>query len=219
MDVQGLYQGSSSNVGDLAWGFTLVFRRSFSTSQDNPIIVSSSLRSRWRLWLAAAVLLLTLGYGGVLMHPRSSNAQADSINQPGQLLMIEQRAWLGDRWIYFEVAHTTAEQAMGLMFRTDLSRDRGMVFPFDPPRPVRFWMRNVTISLDMLFVRSGEIIAISSDVPPCTTPTCPTYGPDHEIDHVIELAGGTAEQLGIAVGDRVEFEPIDPEPPSWVTTP
>lgn len=179
------------------------------------IIVSFSFRSRWRLWLAFTVLFLTLSYGSLVMHPKYSTAQADSIDSSGQLLAIKQRAWLGDRWIYFEVARTTSEQAMGLMFREHLSRDRGMVFPFDPPRPVRFWMRNVSISLDMLFVRAGEIIAISSDVPPCTTPTCPTYGPDLEIDHVIELAGGTAERFGIAVGDRVELEAIDPSPPEW----
>lgn len=181
--------------------------------------MSSLPRSRWRLWLAATVLLFVLGYSGVLRHPLASHAQADRTHPAGQLLMIEQRAWLGDRWLYFEVARTTAEQSMGLMFRTELSRDRGMVFPFDPPRPVRFWMRNVAISLDMLFVRSGEIIAISHDVPPCTTPTCPTYGPDQEIDHVIELAGGTAELFEIGVGDRVEFESIDPRPPTWVNVP
>jgi uncharacterized protein len=181
--------------------------------------VSALFRSRWRLWLAFTVLVLTLSYGSLVMHPNQGMAQADSLAPSGQLLVIEQRAWLGDRWIYFEVARTTSEQAMGLMFRTHLSRDRGMVFPFDPPRPVRFWMRNVSISLDMLFVHAGKIIAISSDVPPCTTPTCPTYGPDHEIDHVIELAGGTAELLGIAVGDRVELEAIDPSPPAWVTLP
>lgn len=181
--------------------------------------MSFSFRSRWRLWLAVTVLFLTISYGSLVIHPQHGTAQADSVVPSGQLLTIDQRAWLGDRWIYFEVARTPSEQAMGLMFRTHLSRDRGMVFPFDPPRPVRFWMRNVSIPLDMLFVHAGEIIAISSDVPPCTTPTCPTYGPDPEIDHVIELAGGTAELLGIAVGDRVELEAIDSRPPAWVTSP
>lgn len=178
--------------------------------------MSSSFRSRLLALLALTFVVATVMYGEIEMRPLPGQAQTEGVEQSGQLLAIEQRAWLGDRWIYFEVARTTSEQAMGLMFREHLSRDRGMIFPFDPPRPVRFWMRNVSLPLDMLFVRAGEIIAISSDVPPCTTPTCPTYGPDREIDHVIELVGGTAERLGIAVGDRVEFNLIDPTPPDWV---
>ncbi|WP_293156225.1 MULTISPECIES: DUF192 domain-containing protein [unclassified Microcoleus] len=105
--------------------------------------------------------------------------------------------------IGLEVAKTPQEQAIGLMFRTELPDDRGMLFPIAPPRNVRFWMRNVQIELDMIFLREGVVQAIIPNVPPCLSDTCPNYGPDVPVDGVIELKGGRAAQLGLKVGDRI----------------
>jgi len=110
---------------------------------------------------------------------------------------------LGDRAIGLEVAKTPQEQAIGLMFRTELPDDRGMLFPIEPARNVRFWMRNVQIELDMIFLREGIVQAIIPNVPPCFSETCPNYGPDVPVDGVIELKGGRAAQLGLKVGDRI----------------
>ena len=121
----------------------------------------------------------------------------------GQLLPISVNTILGDRAIGLEVAKTPQQQATGLMFRTELPDDRGMFFPIDPPRNVRFWMKNVLIELDMVFLREGVVQAIIPNVPPCLSETCPNYGPDVPVDGVIELRGGRAAQLGLKVGDRI----------------
>ena len=121
----------------------------------------------------------------------------------GQLLPISVNTILGDRAIGLEVAKTPQEQATGLMFRTELPDDRGMFFPIEPARNVRFWMKNVLIELDMVFLREGVVQAIISNVPPCLSETCPNYGPDVPVDGVIELRGGRAAQLGLKVGDRI----------------
>lgn len=117
-----------------------------------------------------------------------------------------------DLEIELEVATTPAEQSRGLMFRdaASLPDNRGMIFPFDPPRRVSFWMKNVLISLDMVFIYEGEVIAIADNVPSCSGEPCPTYGPDQRVDHVIELRGGRAEALGLAVGDRLDLEFLSP---------
>lgn len=128
----------------------------------------------------------------------------------GQLLPISVNTIMGDRAlaepsqrIGLEVAKTPEEQATGLMFRTELPDDRGMLFPIAPARNVRFWMRNVLIELDMVFLREGVVLAIIPNVPPCLSETCPNYGPDVPVDGVIELRGGRAAQLGVKIGDRI----------------
>jgi uncharacterized membrane protein (UPF0127 family) len=98
------------------------------------------------------------------------------------------------------------QQAMGLMYRTSLPDDRGMLFDFKPARLVNFWMKNCKISLDMIFLRDGVVEAIELSAPPCTADPCPTYGPDTAVDRVIELRGGRAAELGVKVGDRIEIE-------------
>jgi hypothetical protein len=127
----------------------------------------------------------------------------------GQMLPIAAEAQMAGQRILLEVTRTPQEQAMGLMYRTSLAPDRGMLFAFDPPRPVSFWMKNVSISLDMVFLRNGEVKAIAANVPPCTTTPCPSYGPEIAIDQVIELRGGRAAELGLKVGDRVSVKFLD----------
>lgn len=123
---------------------------------------------------------------------------------PAQSLPISAEAEIGGQVIQLEVARTPSEQAMGLMYRTSLPSDRGMLFSFEPPRPVQFWMQDTLIPLDMVFMRDGEVKAIVANAQPCTSNPCPTYGPRREVvNQVIELAGGRAAELGLAVGDRI----------------
>ncbi|MDY7014675.1 MAG: DUF192 domain-containing protein, partial [Cyanobacteriota bacterium] len=110
-------------------------------------------------------------------------------------------AILGGETIELEVTQTPQQQALGLMFRDRLPDNRGMLFVFEPAQPVGFWMKNVKIPLDMIFLRDGIVRAIAS-VPPCTSDPCPTYGPEEPIDQVIELRGGRAAELGLKEGDR-----------------
>lgn len=128
-----------------------------------------------------------------------------------QKLPFTAKITIGDQVIDLEVAKTPQEQEIGLMFRTDLPPNQGMLFPFQPARPVAFWMRNTLIPLDMIFLKDGVIRAIVTQVPPCTANPCPTYGPafNVDIDQVIELRNGRAGELGLQVDDRltVEFLP------------
>jgi uncharacterized protein len=94
-----------------------------------------------------------------------------------------------------EVARTPEEQARGLMYRTALAPDRGMLFPYDPPRYASFWMRNTLIPLDMLFVRAdGTIDRIAENTLPEDETPIASGG---QVAAVLELAGGSAARLGI----------------------
>ncbi len=130
-----------------------------------------------------------------------------SLTTQGQVLPVTATVGLGGQTIGLEVAQTPQQQATGLMARESLADDRGMLFPFEPARPVNFWMKNVLIPLDMIFVYDGEIQAIMNHVPPCETDPCPTYGPGRQpIDYVIELRGGLARELNLKTGDPIEIE-------------
>jgi len=94
-----------------------------------------------------------------------------------------------------EVARTDEEQDRGLMFRTSLPDDGGMIFPFKKPRIGSFWMKNTLIPLDMIFIRAdGSIDRIAENRIPESLEPVVSGG---EVSAVLELAGGTAAKLGI----------------------
>jgi uncharacterized membrane protein (UPF0127 family) len=94
-----------------------------------------------------------------------------------------------------EVARTDAEQQRGLMFRTSLPKNGGMIFPFPKPKIASFWMKNTLIPLDMIFIRSdGSIDRIAENTIPESLEPVASGG---EVAAVLELAGGTAAELGI----------------------
>ena len=92
---------------------------------------------------------------------------------------------------------------MGLMYRNALAPDRGMIFPFNPPRPASFWMRNTLIPLDMIFVRTdGSIANIAANTVPYSEEPVTSDG---TVVAVLEIAGGRAAELGIKPGDKVKW--------------
>jgi uncharacterized membrane protein (UPF0127 family) len=107
-----------------------------------------------------------------------------------------------------ELAGTQAEQARGLMFRTDLVADSAMLFaPYPPgggePRETSFWMKNTPTSLDIVFIRAdGTIARIAENTVPFSEAPVPSGEP---VSAVLELRGGRAAELGIGEGDTVSW--------------
>lgn len=105
-----------------------------------------------------------------------------------------------------ELADTDERRMIGLMFRTQMAPDAGMLFDFKRDEPVAMWMRNTLIPLDMLFIaRDGRIVNIGERAVPRSETTIMSQGP---VRFVLELNGGTAARLGIRAGDRVEHAAI-----------
>lgn len=107
-----------------------------------------------------------------------------------------------------ELARTTVEQAKGLMYRTRIADDGGMLFhpyPADggPPREATFWMKDTPSPLDILFIRADRTIArIAENTTPYSQAPIPSGEP---VSAVLELRGGRTAELGIAEGDRVDW--------------
>jgi uncharacterized protein len=102
-----------------------------------------------------------------------------------------------------EVAKSFIEQGKGLMFRTAMGADEGMLFPQSTPRMASFYMRNTVIPLDIIFVGpDGRILNIAAQTIPYDESQLRSAAP---VKAVLELNGGRAAALGIVPGDKVEW--------------
>lgn len=100
-----------------------------------------------------------------------------------------------------ELAATPNERSKGLMYRTELADDRGMLFDFKETRSVSMWMKNTPLSLDMVFTDDkGTVVYVARNTVPYSeeiiTPGVPAYA-------VLEVKAGTAHRLRLAPGDRL----------------
>lgn len=105
-----------------------------------------------------------------------------------------------------EVADTPAKREMGLQYRKELGRDRGMIFLFAAEAPQTFWMKNTPIPLDMIFInRDRKIVGIVEQTVPFSLESRSVGVPSQ---YVLEINGGLAKHHGIQAGDRVRFEGV-----------
>jgi uncharacterized protein len=100
-----------------------------------------------------------------------------------------------------EIAMTPMQQITGLMFRTSVPPDGGMLFDWGTQRESQMWMKNTLVPLDMVFINSdGTIRSIAENTVPESLAVIDSHGP---VLATLELAGGTTATLGIRVGDKV----------------
>ncbi len=105
-----------------------------------------------------------------------------------------------------EIADTNEERARGLMFRTEMAPDHGMLFDFGRMQETYFWMKNTPLPLDMVFIREdGTVANIAQYTTPFSEAPVPSRGP---VRFVLELVGGTAHAIGLKAGDRIVHERI-----------
>ena len=100
-----------------------------------------------------------------------------------------------------EMALTLEQQQTGLMFRTDIPADGGMLFDWGTPRISQMWMKNTVSSLDMLFIdEHGVIRRVVEHTVPESLAIIDSLVP---VRATLEVAAGTAERLDIRIGDKV----------------
>ncbi len=108
-----------------------------------------------------------------------------------------------------ELAITPEEKAQGLMHRDTLANRAGMLFIYDRPQPVAFWMRNTLIPLDMIFIDDqGRVAHIHHNAIPLDE--TPIYGGD-AIKAVLEINAGLAKKYAITTTSTVIHPQISPE--------
>lgn len=105
-----------------------------------------------------------------------------------------------------ELAMTDRQQQQGLMFRRTLAPDAGMLFDYRTPTRITMWMKNTFIPLDMIFIGSdGKVVDIAERAVPQSETIIPSKVAARA---VLEVNGGTAQRLGIKIGDLVESDAL-----------
>ena len=118
----------------------------------------------------------------------------------------------GRRGFQLKLADTFASQQLGLMNRQSMPLSSGMLFVYESPRPLSFWMRNTLIPLDMLFIDSKGIVTHIHHMakPLDETPIVGGLG-----IAVLEINGGLAKSMGISVGTELRHQSFEKGDPSW----
>ncbi len=108
-----------------------------------------------------------------------------------------------------EVADDEGERATGLMYRTQMDENRGMLFVFENAQPMGFWMKNTLIPLDMIFIdQDQKISSIQKNAIPCQADPCKVYSSSQPALYVLEVNAGFALDKGLQAGQSVTFENV-----------
>lgn len=150
------------------------------------------------LGAASALMMLLMG---------AQQVWACSANQ------IALRGDFGTVRFRVEVADTPATRAQGLMFVSDLPQMSGMLFVYERPQSVSFWMENTLIPLDMVFAdETGTVQRVHANaIPRDRTPISGGEG----IQYVLEINGGLAARFGIKPGDQMRHPAIAQNLAAW----
>jgi uncharacterized membrane protein (UPF0127 family) len=182
------------------------------------IFKKNNLMTRARVFFVAAALSGALA-GGLMLSVQAHSESREHVSPAGlrvdQLVIVKQDGLREN--FNVEIAENGPDVQKGLMFRTDMPRDAGMLFYFGGGEgEVAFWMKNTLIPLDMIFIRGdGSIAHIHENAVPQSLQSVPSQ---HPVAAVLEINGGETAARGIQIGDRVDHpyfrrtRPADPAP-------
>lgn len=102
-----------------------------------------------------------------------------------------------------EIARAQSQKQHGLMNRTGLTREQGMLFIYEKEVQPVFWMKNMLMPLDFIWLNGeNRIVDISQNVPACKNENCPTISGREPVQYVLEVSAGSIQKSGIKIGDQ-----------------
>ena len=119
---------------------------------------------------------------------------------------------LAGKTLNVEVADTSLKQAQGLSGRSGLSEDEGMLFVYNESHMGNFWMKDMIMPIDIIWINGDKVIDISSEVQPepgVAEEQLKRYSPNQQFDLVLEVRSGWAKEYGVKAGDVIKIELYD----------
>jgi uncharacterized membrane protein (UPF0127 family) len=103
-----------------------------------------------------------------------------------------------------QIADNDPLRELGLSYRDSLDDNSAMLFVFEKPSVYKFWMKDMKFPIDMIWLdENKEVIHIEKDVKPETFPE--SFGPNKNAKYIIEIKANRVDQIGLSVGDILEF--------------
>ena len=131
----------------------------------------------------------------------SSNVSANSLQNKIDVT-------INDIDLEVELALSADEQAEGLSIKDNLKSNEGMLFPYETPRTLSFWMKDMKFPIDILWLDDNKkVVHIEENLQPCSPfLPCQSYSPDVQAQYVLETVAGFSSSNGIVEGTAVEFD-------------
>jgi uncharacterized membrane protein (UPF0127 family) len=108
--------------------------------------------------------------------------------------------------IEVELAVNQAEREQGLMYRTELAEQQGMLFVYPEQAPLDMWMKNTYLHLDVLFLAAdGRIVSLLKNLPPCTQEPCKIYNSQLAALYMLELKAGFIDKYQLKTGQLLRL--------------
>ena len=155
--------------------------------------------SKKQIITASICLLIALCLLGFSYYEKDMSFKASSESSQGQAVIS-----IGQAVVVADIADTNATREQGLGGRTSLLDNQGMFFMFDTPGLYSFWMKDMVIPIDMIWLDQNlKVIYIESNVSPSTFPS--VFTPTSPAMYVLEVQSGFAQKNAVKIGDTAKI--------------
>lgn len=106
------------------------------------------------------------------------------------------------------IADTPDKRALGLGGCPELQNNEGLLFTFENPKKTAFWMKDMVMPIDIIWIAGEKVVGIEHNVQPpedVADKDLPTYTSPQEVDSVLEIAAQESKKRGIEVGSEISF--------------
>jgi uncharacterized protein len=167
------------------------------------------VKSGIKTWQKVAAVLIILAFAAFLIFSNLKDEPLQNqyvFKHEGELTFFD-TSGTAIKKIDIEIADSEYERQLGLMFRTQMNEDQGMLFIFPYQSMQSFWMRNTKLSLDILFVNSQKkIVTIHKGTDILSDQSYPSTQP---AVYVVEVIAGFTEKYNVKEGDSINWSTFD----------